>query len=84
MPIVVDFSKTSEYMSAYQDVPFGLVPWEDLGRLVGVEMPVCTSLINLANSLLQTDFRATGQTLEHIGLGGVGVEELLRIVEEGA
>jgi opine dehydrogenase len=79
--IKADSSLDGRYLT--EDVPFGLVPWENLARLVGVEMPICTSLINLANGLLQTDFRATGQTLERIGLGDVGVEELLRIVEEG-
>jgi hypothetical protein len=46
-------------------------------------MPICTSLITLANSLLDRDFRATGQTLENIGLGDMTVAELKRFVEEG-
>ena len=80
--IKADASLNSRYLT--EDVPYGLTPWEDLARLVQMEMPICTSLINLANGLLQTDFRASGQTLACIGLGDVSVAELLRIVEEGA
>ncbi len=66
-----------------EDIPFGLVPLEDVGRLAGVEMPICTSLINLANSLLGRDFRQTGQTLENIGLGHLTVSQLKHFVEQG-
>ncbi|MCP4168887.1 MAG: NAD(P)-binding domain-containing protein [Chloroflexi bacterium] len=66
-----------------EDVPYGLVPWEDMGRLVGLNMPICTSLINLANGLLDRDFRESGQTLGRIGLGDLSIEALVRLVEEG-
>jgi len=66
-----------------EDVPFGLVPWEDMGRLVGLEMPVCSALINLANGLLDVDFRANGQTLAHIGLDGLDAAQIRRLVENG-
>lgn len=66
-----------------EDVPFGLVPIEDMGRLAGVDMPICTSLITLANNLLGRDFRAIGQTLTSIGLGDLTVPELKKFVKEG-
>ncbi len=66
-----------------EDIPFGLVPIEDMGKLVGIEMPICSSLITLANSLLGRDFRAEGQTLANIGLGDMTVPQLKQLVEEG-
>jgi hypothetical protein len=54
-----------------------------MGRLAGVDMPICTSLINLGNSLLGRDFRAAGQTLANIGLGDLSVSQLKQMVEEG-
>ncbi len=71
----------SRYLT--EDIPFGLVPIEDMGKLVGIEMPICSSLITLANSLLGRDFRAEGQTLANIGLGDMTVPQLKQLVEEG-
>ncbi len=59
------------------------VTWEDLGKLVGVDMPICTALIDLGNSMLGRDFRQSGLTLERIGLGEMRVPQLKRLVEEG-
>lgn len=71
----------SRYLT--EDLPFGLVPWEDMGRLAGVSTPICTALINLGNALLGRDFRQNGLTVERIGLGGLTAIELKRYVEEG-
>ena len=79
--IKAESSLDSRYLT--EDIPFGLVPLEDFGRLAGVEMPVCTSLINLANSLLGRDFRATGQTLASIGLGDMSIDDLKQLAQEG-
>jgi opine dehydrogenase len=85
-PVYASIKAESQLDSRYltEDIPFGLVPLEDVGRLVGVEMPICTSLINLANSLLGRDFRKTGQTLANIGLGDLSVAQLKQLVEEGS
>jgi opine dehydrogenase len=79
--IKAESSLDSRYLT--EDVPYGLVPIEDMGRLANVDMPVCASLINLSNSLLGRDFRATGQTLANIGLGDLSVSQLKQLVEEG-
>jgi opine dehydrogenase len=84
-PVYASIKAENQLDSRYltEDVPFGLVPIEDMGRLAGIEMPICTSLINLSNSLLGKDFRETGQTLENIGLGTMTVSQLKKYVEEG-
>lgn len=66
-----------------EDVPYGLVPWEDMAGLASVTMPICTSLINLANTLLGVDFRESGLTLGRIGLGDLSVAQLQQLVQEG-
>lgn len=60
-PIVVD----SRYIS--EDVPQGLVMLEALGKSLGIEMPVCTSLIELATFALGRSMRAEGRTPERLG-----------------
>ena len=66
-----------------EDLPFGLVPWEDMGRLTGVETPLISSLINLGDALLGRDFRAEGLTLARMGLDGLTANDLLALVQEG-
>lgn len=51
-----------------EDIPFGLVPMSELGHAAGVPTPVMDALITIASSLRGTDFRATGWTLERLGL----------------
>ncbi len=46
----------------HEEVPTGLVPLEEIGRMYQVGTPTITSLINLANTLMETDYRYTGRT----------------------
>jgi len=71
----------SRYLT--EDLPYGLVPWEDMGRLAGVKTPLISSLINLGNALLGRGFRAEGLTLARLGLDGLTANDLLALVQEG-
>lgn len=50
-----------------EDVPQGLVLLESLGKILNIETPVATSLIELAGACLNTDFRANGRTIAVLG-----------------
>ncbi|WP_462385163.1 NAD/NADP octopine/nopaline dehydrogenase family protein [Intestinibacillus massiliensis] len=50
-----------------EDVPEGLVLLESIGIMIGVETPICTSLINISNACLKKDFRDEGRTVERLG-----------------
>ncbi|WHR51325.1 NAD/NADP octopine/nopaline dehydrogenase family protein [Vibrio furnissii] len=50
----------------YEDVPMGLVLLESLGAEIGVELPIASSLINIASSLLDIDFRVEGRTVSNL------------------
>lgn len=54
-----------------EDVPEGLVLLESLGKLLGVDTPVCSSLITLAGAALRADFREVGRTIERLGRGNL-------------
>lgn len=58
-------SVNSRYIT--EDVPQGLVLMESLGRVLGIPVPVCTSLIELASAALGKDFRKEGRTLKQLG-----------------
>lgn len=49
-----------------EDVPQGLVMLESLGQVLRVDTPICSSLISLASTLLNVDFRANGRTVERL------------------
>ena len=63
-----------------EDIPFGLVPVEELGLLVGVPTPIATSVINFAEILAERSLRENRRSLESLGLAGMGVEDLLHLV----
>lgn len=58
-------SVRSRYIT--EDVSQGLVLLEDIAKKIGVEVPITTSLINLASVALGEHFRTTGRTLQKLG-----------------
>jgi len=50
-----------------EDVPTGLVPWESLGHALGIPTPLTSLMIDLADSLLERDFRREGRSLQKLG-----------------
>jgi opine dehydrogenase len=51
-----------------EDIPFGLVTYSSLGKMLGVPTPVTDAIISLAEVLLQKDFRSIGRTVESLGI----------------
>ena len=50
-----------------EDVPEGLVLMESLGKILGIETPVASALIDIAGACLQRDFRQIGRTIDRLG-----------------
>jgi hypothetical protein len=67
-----------------EDIPYGLVTYWSLGRMLGVPTPVTDAIITLSEELLQTDFRAMGRTVEAMGIDPRWSKETLkRYLREG-
>jgi opine dehydrogenase len=66
-----------------EDVPTGLVPMSALGAAAGVPTPAIDALITLVRSMTGNDFTAEGRTLERLGLSGMSVAEIIRVMNEG-
>ena len=64
-----------------EDVPYGLVPLAELGRLAGVPTPVAQALTVLASAALGRDFVREGRTLERMGLKGRSLEAVRAAVQ---
>ncbi len=58
----IDAPAEIRYRYIMEDVPNGLVPMEHIGQELGVPTPNITTIINLASSALDMDFRAMGRT----------------------
>jgi opine dehydrogenase len=66
-----------------EDIPFGLVPLTELGRLAGVPTPMSDAVILLASAIGGKPYRELGLTLKKMGFEGLDVVEVRRLVEEG-
>ena len=64
-----------------EDLPFGLVPRSELGRLVGVPTPVIDGIISIGTVVCREDYWRTGRTLAKLGLAGMSKEQIRRVVE---
>lgn len=61
-----------------EDIPMGIIPFAELGKVAGVPTPLFDSLITMCSILLERDFMAEGRTLDRIGLGALSKEEILK------
>lgn len=67
-----------------EDLPYGLVTIAALGAALGVAMPVTNALIDVVGALSGTDFRASGRTLEALGLEGMDAAAMRAFARTGA
>jgi opine dehydrogenase len=61
-----------------EDVPYGLVTWAALGRMLGVPTPASEAIITLASIMNQADYWATGRTMEKMGIDPQWSKERLK------
>ena len=69
--------KTIQDRYITEDLPFGLVPLVELGRLTGVPTPLAESIVSLGSAVCGRDFWTEGRGLEALGLGGLSAGELM-------
>ena len=51
-----------------EDIPTGILPLIELGRVAEVRVPIMESVLSICSFLLRKDFRQTGRTLGRMGL----------------
>jgi opine dehydrogenase len=66
-----------------EDIPYGMVPMESLGGVMGIPTPVTSAIITLSSELTQVDFRSQARDLKYLGLERLGVEALQKLVDHG-
>jgi opine dehydrogenase len=66
-----------DYRYFNEDVGYGLVFMSGLGAQIGVPTPNMDSIITIASTLMQRDYRKEQErTMETLGLAGKSVEDL--------
>ena len=68
----------------FEDVPMSLVPIASLGSMLGVPTPAIEMIVNLGSILHSTDYWAAGRTVESLGLAGLSVRQIRRMVAGAA
>lgn len=66
-----------------EDVPMSLVPIASIGEMLGSPCPTIRSIVQIANTMHDCDYWETGRTAEKLGLSGLGLQEIRRLVLEG-
>jgi opine dehydrogenase len=75
------FSMQDRYVT--EDIPMGATLSLSLGRKAGVAMPTYEAMIHLASVVNNTDFYASGRSLENLGLSGVSLDALKAFLLDG-
>lgn len=66
-----------------EDIPTGVLPIMQLGKVAGIETPLLESMVNICEALLNMDLHTNGRSLENLGLEGMNKEKILKYVTNG-
>ncbi len=67
-----------------EDIPTGVLPIMELGKVAGVETPLLESMIHICEALLGQDLHSNGRNLKNLGLAGKNKQELLDYITHEA
>ena len=73
----------TEHRYMREDVAEGLALLVSLAEWAGVRTPVASGLLALGSAVCGEDFRASGRTLETLGLAGLGRDAMAKLLAEG-
>ena len=74
---------TLDHRYLHEDVGWGLVPWMELARCIGVATPTMGALTHLAGVINNIDYERKGLTLDKMGLGGMRPDQITEYVHTG-
>ena len=66
-----------------EDVPYGLVPLREIGRTLGIAMPVIDAVIALSGIANGEDYSSAGLSLDDLGLAGLSPSDMLAYATSG-
>ncbi len=66
-----------------EDIPYGMIPLRDLGRLAGVPTPNTAAIATIVSTLLQRDLEKEARSLDRLGLKGLDLQGVKKVLTEG-
>jgi len=63
-----------------EDLPFGLCPWSSIGRQWGIPTPTIDAVVQIASTMLGTDYFTAGITVDDLGIAGMSPADLKGII----
>jgi opine dehydrogenase len=66
-----------------EDLPYGLVPISELGKLVKVPTAAIDSVVQIGSVISETNYWETGRTFKKLGLDGMNKTQLMEYVTKG-
>jgi opine dehydrogenase len=72
-----------EHRYIMEDVPMSLVPMASIAELLGVKVPTIKAVIHMASLLHERDYWAEGRTVDKLGLSGMNLAQIRRVIVEG-
>ena len=60
-----------------EDIPTGVLPIMELGKVAGVDVRLMESMVDICSSLLNIDFKEKGRSLRNLGLDNMTKEEII-------
>lgn len=73
--------KTINCRQITEDIPTGIIPLAQLGKVANVPTPLFDSLISICSILHNTDYMSEGRTLKRLGLENLSVEEIKKKIQ---
>jgi len=70
--------KHLEYRYITEDVPFGLVPFSEIGQVINIQTKYMDMIISLASAMNKVDYRKNGRNLTRMGIQATSLDELKR------
>lgn len=66
-----------------EDIPTGVLPLLELGRVANVSTPLLNSMVHIIENLLEMDLHTNGRTLVNMGLSNMSKENIIKYIENG-
>jgi opine dehydrogenase len=74
---------TIDHRFLNEDVPYGLVPIAELGRVAQVPTPCADAVIEIASIVAGRSYRRDGLTRDRMGIGAMTVRQITTLLQTG-
>jgi len=64
----------------HEDLPTGIVPYVEIGKMLGVETPLMNAVLSTLSEVSDIDFRIHGRTFHKLGINNNTRNELFKVI----